>query len=402
MSSAKNKILHILPIASGGGVGNVGAELTRALSDKSKVVLLAPSNGKTPYPLYKPSTMRFEFISDISFSTLNSYKVHHIIKDFVPDVIISHSFVTLPLYLTMLPGFVTPIICVVHGTHLNEMRWSRYHPMSPAKKLEYRINLYTQLLLVRVSAIRLNIINNFYLVGVSSKTVEELGVLGFRRHKCFSILNGVDKNRFYPRDKSASSEVLNKSGYSEIDRTATTILHVNPSFRKGTHILLKSFNILIQTNPDIKLLIIGKMTKSLRSYLTQYISKHNLNYRVHYIGQVDQNLLPYFYSASDIVVAPSFSEGAPLVVSEALASKKPTIVTDVGGNSEYLLLVNLPELLIGADHYDFSRELADKMKFTIDNLNYLANKIRMDCLPSWDDVAKRYLRIIDQVKGHRY
>jgi len=88
------------------------------------------------------------------------------------------------------------------------------------------------------------------------------------------------------------------------------------------------------------------------------------------LGYVKDELLPLLYNATDATIVPSYSERAPLVIPESLACGTPVIATNVGGNPEYLSIVELNALLITLTKYDFSVELAHTLSIYLDSVLY--------------------------------
>jgi glycosyltransferase involved in cell wall biosynthesis len=97
---------------------------------------------------------------------------------------------------------------------------------------------------------------------------------------------------------------------------------------KGIDLLLQSMALLIEEEPDVHLMIVGK--GSLEGWASRFINQRGLEKWITLRGNVDDKTLALLYASSDCVVIPSRSESIPLVFSEALNFDKDLIVTDVG------------------------------------------------------------------------
>ena len=104
---------------------------------------------------------------------------------------------------------------------------------------------------------------------------------------------------------------------------------------KGVIELIKSFNQLCKSNPDIKLTLIGD--GSLKKYIENFKTKNNLNDKLLLKGWLPKNKVKDYLSGADIFVLPSWQEGMPNALIEALASGLPSITTSVGAIPDYLI-----------------------------------------------------------------
>jgi hypothetical protein len=139
------------------------------------------------------------------------------------------------------------------------------------------------------------------------------------------------------------------------------------------------------------LLIAGRLgPKTYREYVENMVRGLKLEENVKMLGYVENKLLPLLYNATDVVIVPSYSEGSPLVIPEALACETPVVATSVGGNTEYLAMVHLSDLLIELNKYDFSEELYTKLALTLEK----KYDINVFIIPSWNDVVQRLLNQI--------
>ena len=388
------KILHVSPFFSG-GVGNVALNLTKELVNIGhEIVLATPSeipwdikhHVSQCYSLRNP-TLKDPFYS-IQFYVFNCKKIEEIVKLERPDILLTHG----PLVILAKAPRNLPTVSIIHGTYINEVKWMIHHPMSYLDKLKYILSIYTTNYFDIKLYKCITKLKNVYLVAVSKKTREELIKSGTRPNRVFSILNGVDKEKFKPINKDHAKLLLEKRLRIELGNKII-LLHVNPGPRKGTHILLKAIDIFkdIYGN-DLYLFIVGKTgPKSFEKYLEKMIKNLHLEKNVKMLGWVDENLLVILYNSADLTIVPSYSEGSPLVIAESIACGTPVIATNVGGNPEYLKLVQLEDFIVELKHYDFSKDLSSKiLKFVSSRDKFL--KLRNSyqfLIPSWNEVSKK-------------
>jgi glycosyltransferase involved in cell wall biosynthesis len=142
------------------------------------------------------------------------------------------------------------------------------------------------------------------------------------------IYNGVDFEKF-------NNNVDFKDIIEEYNLGNKTIIGTVGSIvdfkGKGQIYLLEAANILKNSYPDLRYLIVGD-GKGLDEQ-KKYAKKLNLENIVYFTGYQEQ--VQKFISAMDIFCLLSWdTEGLPSVVIEAQALKKPVIVTNIGGNPE--------------------------------------------------------------------
>lgn len=99
---------------------------------------------------------------------------------------------------------------------------------------------------------------------------------------------------------------------------------------KGHAILLEALRILGNSNPNVKLLLIGD--GPLRVLLEAEVKQLGLEQAVIFTGHQKQSY--DFINMMDIFVLPSLHEGIPMVLLEALALKRAVIASRVGGIPE--------------------------------------------------------------------
>ena len=142
------------------------------------------------------------------------------------------------------------------------------------------------------------------------------------------IYNGVDLERFHPRNKSRYREAVRKE--LGIPPDTRLLLFVGTGFeRKGLIAAVEALRYLPDT---VRLLVIGKgRTTSFRKHAERW----GVGGRVRFLGGVSEGVERY-YGAADILVAPTLYEPMANVILEALATGIAVVTSRASGNSEVL------------------------------------------------------------------
>ncbi len=163
--------------------------------------------------------------------------------------------------------------------------------------------------------------NNESHVGIIEK-------LGISKDKIMPVPNGVNLNRFKPRDKNRFRE---KFG---LPKDKIIVLFVGWLIeRKGVNYLLEAAAKINKERSNVLFLIIGNGI--LEDNLKELARKLRLN-NVNFLGAKDSAEIPFWMNTADIFVLPSLSEGRPNVVAEAASSGLPVIATRVNGTPELI------------------------------------------------------------------
>jgi glycosyltransferase involved in cell wall biosynthesis len=150
--------------------------------------------------------------------------------------------------------------------------------------------------------------------------------------KLHVIRNGVDLDRFAPRDRAATREALGLSP------DAPLLLSVGNLFElKGHALLIDAVHALRDDWPALQLFIAGEGAE--RPRLEAQIARLGVGERVRLLGSLPNSQLGAWYNAADLFLLPSSREGLPNALLEALACGTPALATAVGG---------IPEVLEGA------------------------------------------------------
>lgn len=161
-------------------------------------------------------------------------------------------------------------------------------------------------------------------ISVSRHLAETAIELGAAREKIHVIPNGVDLDRFQPRDKQAARREL---GLAKDGRIIVSVAHLGP--RKGHQETVRA---VAQLPEDVRLVLVGGDTSGGRDrkQLRTLINELGIGHRVTLAGQQPYEQVPKYLNAADISVLASYREGCPNVVLESIASGTPVVATDVG------------------------------------------------------------------------
>jgi glycosyltransferase involved in cell wall biosynthesis len=393
------KILHIVQDLEFGGITNVIVNLIKAFYRFNVENIVITSQIRKELMVLLRTYTSHIFVLGGSINPFNSVEyilarrkhIIEIINQVKPDAIIIQ-----PGWLSLVSRLISddiPILIVVHGTYLNEIKYMWLHPIKGIERVRYITGILAsqaiEFLQLKLASTR----RKLSVVAVSKNTKKELIDMGIQQNKVVSTLNGVDKNVFKPMNKDYAKTLVEE--IFKIRLRDKVLLHVNPGPRKGTHVLIKAVAMLRRIyGNNFTLLITGRLgPKTYREYIESMTKNLRLEDSVKMLGYVEDKLLPLLYNAADVVIGSSYSEGSPLVIPEALACATPVVATNVGGNPEYLTLVDLSELMVELNKYDFSSDLA----ITISKALNSKIVIPYFKVPDWYDIAKMYLRLLNIV-----
>lgn len=159
-----------------------------------------------------------------------------------------------------------------------------------------------------------------WLVAVSSKVAEDVGIRYHRKDRICVIRPGVDIDTFHPDlVKEGRRKARARLG---IEENELVILFVGSAFkRKGLDRLIGALS------KNMRLLVVG--TGDHLSFYQKMVARRGLSRQVTFFG-FSENVQPY-YAAADVVALPSRSEAFGMSILEGMACGLPTIVSDNAG-----------------------------------------------------------------------
>ena len=115
-------------------------------------------------------------------------------------------------------------------------------------------------------------------------------------------------------------------------------LRVPPANRleklKGVDVLLEAISRVVQSVPDLKVLIAG--SGSYKDELKNLVEKLNLKNNVKFLGFISEDKKYQYYKACKLVVVPTRWDCQPFTIFEAAACGVPVIVSDMA-NEEFVI-----------------------------------------------------------------
>lgn len=141
------------------------------------------------------------------------------------------------------------------------------------------------------------------------------------------IYNKVDLEKFNPSNDG--SKIREKFHLSD-SKVILNVGRVCP--QKGADLLIKSFTLIKEEIPNVKLIIAGKHTYDYFSKQLKELS----NDSVIFTGFVPDDELPDYYAACDLYATCSLWETFNIPIAEAQASGKPVVAFDIGPHAEII------------------------------------------------------------------
>lgn len=143
------------------------------------------------------------------------------------------------------------------------------------------------------------------------------------------ILNGVDLDRFRPRDRAAVRRTLGLPDDVPVVLTAANLLPL-----KAVDILIRAFQRMVAKHPEALLLIAGEGSE--RGNLERLARELGVADRTRFLGQRDD--IEHLLAASTVFCCPSvWGESFGWVNAEAMACGIPVVSTDTGAIPEVVV-----------------------------------------------------------------
>jgi glycosyltransferase involved in cell wall biosynthesis len=165
-------------------------------------------------------------------------------------------------------------------------------------------------------------------LAVSGALRDKLVELGVPEEKILVHHNGVDSDRFQPRDAQTARKELG------LDPHGKHVLYVGYLVEaKALHVLLEAVaGLRKQGRLDFTTHLVG--CGPLEADLKGRAEALGVTDAVRFHGRRPHDEVPRWMAAADLFCLPSVREGCPNVILEALASGRPVVATRVGGIPE--------------------------------------------------------------------
>jgi glycosyltransferase involved in cell wall biosynthesis len=235
------------------------------------------------------------------------------------------------------------------------------------------------------------------IIAVSHDTADAIvRVESIERRKVIVIPNGVDLERFAPRDgRSARTQW----GIAEDAFVVVAIGRL--TLQKGYRYLFEALAVARRALPSITCLIAGD--GPLRAALQAQVRALGLDAACRFLGDVLE--IESVLAAADVTVLPSLFEGMPNVVLEAMAMGCPVIATAIGGSSELVrhgetgflvpprdataLASALVDMGVSADGRSRMGSRAREVAVARHDIDHMVRSVEKLYLDEWAQAAKR-------------
>ncbi|MBP9085852.1 MAG: glycosyltransferase family 4 protein [Kofleriaceae bacterium] len=169
------------------------------------------------------------------------------------------------------------------------------------------------------------------IVAVSRALADKVVELGVAPSRIALVSNGVDSERFTPRDRQTARHSLKVPADA---RLALYVGNLKPA--KGVLDLLSAAAAVVDANPRNYLALVGGgESASAIAEAATALGPERAS-RVLRLGALSADQVALWMAACDILVLPSWNEGTPNVVLEALASGRRVVASNVGGVPDLL------------------------------------------------------------------
>lgn len=162
--------------------------------------------------------------------------------------------------------------------------------------------------------------------------------------------------------------------------------------------LLKAISILVQRNFEIQLTIIGPIIDKQHYNSVLYLSKKINKIKKGTIiikGQKNKSQIKKEFKKNDIMIYTSICEAWGMAIQEALTSKLPVMCSNQLGHEKYF-----KKNIFFFDAFD-ENDIAEKIiKFTQNNINLRKSSKNSLDANSWDVVAKKTFRFMENYKKY--
>ena len=238
----------------------------------------------------------------------NWFKLCKILKEYKPNMVLSHLFFSNTVLRILKPFFKYKIVIYEHNTYTKKTR------------LQVLIDRILSRLTYKIIAVSGTV--KQFTANQEKINSEKFVVLSdsINYHHIQSKIEGCDKD-----------ELKQKLGFKKEDKLIINAAKFN--WQKNHQLLIDSFAEFSKQNSDYKLIILGNGV--LWDFFNQYIKKIKMEDRIFLLGR-QKNILDYMF-ISEFFLLTSKIEGFCIACIEAMAIGLPVVSTNVAGPDEYIV-----------------------------------------------------------------
>ena len=242
------------------------------------------------------------------------------------------------------------------------------------------------------------------IITVSEAMKSELMELGFPKEKIQVCYNGVDPKK-YSREQVSDEKVMEvRQSYGVGDNDLMALFVGRLVWIKGVDRLIRAMPQVLQTIPNLKLVIVG--LGEMREYLEKLVQtlklKDVVKFRFEFIPEEERIA---HYAACDVAAFPSLYEPFGIVALEAMSMGKPVVVGAAG-------ISGMKESVVpnGPDQCGFHVNPEDPADIAWGLINAVQDPQRKEWLGnngrkivlarfSWDVIAKKTAELYSKLLG---
>jgi glycosyltransferase involved in cell wall biosynthesis len=302
----KLKVIHLVEDMKTGGAERVIADIAEGL-DRNRYdvrVWCITRGGDTADELTEKGIAVMILGISSYHNPFKILKLKRLLREAAPDIVHTHGyFASVIGRLSAQKADVSVILAHVHSTYWD---YKKRHIF-----MERKLSRFTDKIICCSKAVE-NFVRDFEKIGKGKTAV---------------IYNGVDEERFYPREDTPS--IRSELGIDENAPLVGTVSSLTP--HKGHEYLFRAASLVKEEFPSAKFLIVGD--GPLRTELEDLVKNLSVYPDILFTGT--RKDVPKILSVMDVFVLPSsFREGLGIAIIEAMAAEKPVVATDIGGIPE--------------------------------------------------------------------
>ncbi|RAP35871.1 hypothetical protein DID80_05850 [Candidatus Marinamargulisbacteria bacterium SCGC AAA071-K20] len=387
---------------STGGAGRVIYEINKRLQKKGyDFTIISQSENNTNFDETVDGMRIIGFANPhhgLKFSTYRALQPIKIVKDLLKttqfDLIHHHNMLSSAGIIMLKKNFNIPSLYTFHGPYDKELEVGIKHSKHKRGLLKKVILFLFVKVLSKLQGAMIKRVTT--VITLSNYMKSECEEKKLNPNKVKIIPGGVDIKRFTPAENPDS--LREKFGLPKNKKVLLTVRRLEA--RMGIHHLIDAMPKLIQKDPNIMLVIVGK--GSHKDTFQNLIDNQNLNENVKLQGFVSEEDLTHLYQTASLFIMPSLAlEGFGLSTLESLACGVPVVASPNGANPE--ILTQLEPTLVSkgytSDALGSSIELALKNKWIAENPTAKQKCRDFATLHSWDIIADRYSTLYKTIEN---